>query len=59
MTDIISPEREDRRFSGDGEVYDDNNTPVSPLDDDYLYWKEEQDALTNPLSDDYCKYDNE
>ena len=48
-----------RRFSGDGFVYDENDTPVSPLDDDYEYWKGEQDALTDPLSDDYCKYDNE
>ena len=46
----------DRRFSDDGFVYDDNNTYVSPLDDDYEFWKSEQ---TDPLSDDYCKYDNE
>ena len=43
-----------KRFSGDGVVY-----VVSPVDDDYEYWDSEQDALTNPLSDDYCKYDNE
>lgn len=49
----------DKRFSGEGFVYDDNNTPVSPTDDDYAFWQSEQDALTNPLSDDYNKYDNE
>lgn len=41
------------------EVYDDNRNIVSPLDDDYEYWKSEQDALINPLLDDYRKYDNE
>lgn len=49
----------DRRFSGDGFVYDENGNYVSPLDDDYEYLKSEQGALTDPLSDDYCKYDNE
>lgn len=29
------------------------------VDDDYEYWKSEQDAPTDPLSDDYCKYNNE
>ena len=43
-----------KRFSGDGFVYDDNDNVVSPVDDDYEYWDSEQDALTNPLSDDYC-----
>ena len=49
----------EKRFSGNGLVYDDNNNVVSPVDDDYEYWKSEQEVLTNPLSDDYCKYDNE
>lgn len=49
----------DKRFLDDGFVYDENNHRVSPLDDDYEYWKSEQDRLTNPLSDDYCKYDSE
>lgn len=48
-----------KRFSGDGFVYDDNDNIISPTDDDYEYWKSEQNALTDPLSDDYCKYDNE
>lgn len=48
-----------KRFSKDGLVYDDNDNMVSPADDDYEYWKSEQDELTNPLSDDYYKYDNE
>ena len=49
----------DPRFLDDGFVYDDSGTEVSPLDDDYEYWKSVQDSLTDPLSDDYCKYDNE
>jgi hypothetical protein len=49
----------DKRFNDDGIVYDDNNTEISPTDDDYDYWKSEQENLTNPLSDDYHKYDNE
>ena len=40
-------------------VYDDNGTYVSPIDDDYEYWKYKQEERNNPLSDDYCKYDNE
>ena len=40
------------------QVYDDHRSIVPPLDDNYEYWKSEQDALTNPLSDDYCKYNN-
>lgn len=40
-------------------VYDDNGNPVSGLDDDYTYWEEQSRSLTDPLSDDYCKYDNE
>lgn len=50
---------DDKRFSKDGSIYDDNNNEVSPLDDDYYYWKSQQDELTNPLSDDYDKYANE
>lgn len=48
-----------KRFSGNGYIYDDNDNMVSPLDDDYEYWKSEQERLTDPLSDDYNKYDNE
>lgn len=40
-------------------VRDDNGKRVSPLDDDYGYWKSEQEHYSNPLSDDYCKYCNE
>ena len=50
---------DDKRFSGDGFVYDANGNYVSTLDNDYEYWKAEQEALTDPLSDEYCKYDNE
>ena len=48
-----------KKFSGDGFIYDDSGENISPVDDDYEYWKAEQNALINPLSDDYCKYDNE
>lgn len=40
-------------------VYDNNGKEVSLLDDDYAFWKSEQERLTNPLSDDYNKYANE
>lgn len=49
----------DPRFNDDGFIYDDNGDYVSPTDDDYEYWRSEQESLTDPLSDDYCKYDNE
>lgn len=49
----------EKRFQQDGYVYDDCDNYVSPIDDDYEYWKAEQEALTDPLSDDYCKYDCE
>lgn len=48
-----------KRFSDDGFVYDDNDDYVSPTDDGYAFWRSEQESLTDPLSDDYCKYDNE
>ncbi len=47
------------RYNEDSPIYDGNGDVVSPTDDDYEYWRSEQDTLTNPLSDDYCKYDNE
>lgn len=49
----------DKRFLDDGFVYDENGNRVSPVDDDYDFWKSDQESLTNPLSDDYCKYLNE
>ena len=49
----------DKRFRKDGLIYDDKSNEISPLDDDYEYWKSVQENLTDPLSDDYCKYDNE
>lgn len=52
-------EQEDKRYLKDGQIYDDNNRPVSPLDDDYQYYKSAQEDLTDPSSDDYCKYYNE
>ena len=49
----------DKRFNNDGNIYDDNNNVVTPINDDYDFYKSEQENLTNPLSDDYCKYNNE
>lgn len=43
----------------DGVVTDNCGVAVSPLDDDYYAYKSELDRLTDPLSDDYSKYDNE
>ena len=43
----------------DNTVYDDNGNKVNPLDDDYEYYKYLQETREDPLSDDYCKYDNE
>ena len=48
-----------KRFGGDVFVYGDNDNVVSLTDDGYGCWKSEQETLTNPLSDDYCKYENE
>lgn len=50
-------ERTDKRLNDDGIVYDENQKEVSPLDDDYEYYKSEQEAMTNPLSDDYIRRD--
>ena len=47
------------KFPNQETVVDDNGAEVSPLDDDYEFWKTENERLTNPLSDDYCKYYNE
>lgn len=49
----------DPRIDEDETIYDDNGTEVSPLDDDYEYWKSVQESLNDPLSDDYCKYDHD
>ena len=41
-------------------IYDENGTEVSPLDDDYEYYKYlQEEVYGNPLSDDYCKYDHD
>ena len=47
------------KFTYDDVVTDDSGRELSPLDDDYYYYKSELENLTKPLSDDYCKYDNE
>lgn len=40
-------------------VTDDSGNALTPADDDYALFKYELENSTNPLSDDYCKYDNE
>jgi hypothetical protein len=40
-------------------VTDEHGCKLSPYDDDYEAYCGELEDLTNPLSDDYCKYDNE
>ena len=47
------------KFSNEDIVVDENGNEISPLDDDYVFWKSENERLTNPLDDDYCKYNNE
>ena len=42
-----------------GIITTDSGCEVSVTDDDYEYWKSELENKTNPLSDDYNKYDNE
>lgn len=49
----------DKKRYGDDSVFDDSGCILSPLNDDYAYWKSEQTSLSDPLSDDHCKYDNE
>lgn len=51
--------RRDPRIDEDETIFDDNGTEISPLDDDYGYWKSVQESLNDPLSDDYCKYDHD
>ena len=34
----------ERRFDGDGHVYDENSNYVSQVDDNYEFWKAEQEA---------------
>lgn len=43
----------------EGNLMDEYGHVVTALDDDYYAVKQELENLTNPLSDDYCKYDNE
>jgi len=40
------------------EIVDENGKEVSPLDDDYFFYKSEWERIHNPLDDDYCKYDD-
>lgn len=40
-------------------ITDEHGCKLSPCDDDYEAYCDELDDLRNPLSDDYCKYDNE
>lgn len=50
----------DNQFNGEEyyQVTDNNGNDVSPLDDDYNYWKQWcYDRYENPLSDDYIRED--
>lgn len=47
------------QFKNQNVVTTDDNVEVTPIDDDYVYYKNQLEDLTNPLSDDYNKYDNE
>lgn len=62
---VISDYFDERRFdmkkrkfdeSGRELVTDENGHEVSPIDDDYEYYKSQ---ILSPLDDDYCKYDYE
>ena len=46
-------------YTIDGVVMNDCGIILTPLDDDYYATKQELENITNPLSDDYCKYYNE
>ena len=39
------------------EITDDYGKCLTPVDDDYRFYKAEHDRRNNPLDDDYCKYD--
>lgn len=47
------------QFVEENTVTDDFGGEISPLNDDYGFFKNELESISNPLSDDYCKYDNE
>lgn len=48
-----------KTYTQDGVVVDDNGHEVPWYDDDYDYWKRENERSCDPLDDDYNKYDNE
>jgi hypothetical protein len=43
----------------DDTAVDDNGCEVPWYDDDYEYWKSENERWNDPLDDDYNKYDHE
>lgn len=45
-------------FKSKNYVTDESDKEVSPLDDDYKYYKSIWEDSNDPLSDDYCKYDD-
>ena len=49
----------DESCDEDDIIYDEDGNEGNCLDDDYEYYKSLQEDTNNPLSDDYCKYDNE
>lgn len=40
-------------------ILDEYGSEVTPLDDDYDFYKREYDSSHDPLDDDYNKYENE
>ncbi len=56
---MISNQERLFKFKESDTVTDTIGGELSILDDDYEYYKQQLENLTNPLSDDYNKYDNE
>lgn len=46
---------DDRIIRRYGDVVDESGNYVSPLDDDYAYYKHECDRRNDPLDDDYVR----
>ena len=49
-------EAENMHDEYDNDVLDEYGRTVSPLDDDYDYYKRIQESTTDPLDDDYSRY---
>lgn len=55
----MPPKNKYKTYIEENTVVDDNNNEVPWYDDDYDYWKHENDRRSDPLDMDYNKYDNE